>query len=317
MDLQELLFICRKSHEDSLYKDTGHKILSGFSGYKLCGLLQNLTSKLEGTQNVYLEIGVYQGLTLLSNACSNKNVKCYGIDNFSLFNEGGKNKDIVLERKKVLNANNAHIIDKDFEEALDDLDKYFEKGEKVGVFFIDGAHDYRSQLISLLKIKKYLSNDALIVIDDANYAHVRQATVDFLMTEPEFKLICEAYTKAHPANLSKIDKEHSIKGWWNGINIITKDENIILDNMIPEIDLINRNFHFKNHDVMRSKYTEILFDLSNLCQELINSNESESEIINSIKELINKQNEIASGRFEHHNTYSEGLPEFKINKLKK
>ena len=107
------------------------------------------------------------------------------------------------------------------------------------------------------------------------------------MTEPEFKLICEAYTKAHPANLSKIDKEHSIKGWWNGINIITKDENNILDNMIPEIDLINRNFHFKNHDVMRSKYTEILFDLSNLCQELINSNESESEIINSIwgKEL--------------------------------
>lgn len=316
MDLQELLYICKKNNESSIYEDNRNKILSGFSGYKLCGLLQYFTSLLNGSNNVYLEIGVYQGLTLLSNASSNKNVKCYGIDNFSLFNEGGKNKDIVLERKKILNAKNAHIIDKDFEEALDNLDKYLESGEKVGVFFVDGAHDYRSQLISLLKIKKYLSNDALIVIDDANYAHVRQATKDFLMTEPEFKLICEAYTKAHPANLSKTDKDKSIKGWWNGINVISKDKENILENMIPEIDLVHRNFHFKNHDIMRTKYTEILYDLSILCQDLIKNNEFKSKTITSIKELINNQKGITMGRYDHHNTYSENLPQFKINKLK-
>ena len=115
----------------------------------------------------------------------------------------------------------------DYEFALDNLNKFLKKDEKVGVFFIDGPHDYRSQLIPLLKIEKYLTNKSIIIIDDANYAHVRQATKDFLSINNSFKLLYEAYTESHVANLEESKKQNILDGWWNGVNIIVKDEKII------------------------------------------------------------------------------------------
>ena len=78
-------------------------ILTGYSGKKLITALQLFTKQLVNTNNIYLEIGVFQGLTLLSNAFYNKDVDCMGIDNFSLFNEDGNNKKTVEERINKLN----------------------------------------------------------------------------------------------------------------------------------------------------------------------------------------------------------------------
>jgi hypothetical protein len=69
------------------------------------------------------------------------------------------------------------ILKIDFEKAFEYLLK---KKIKIGVLYIDGPHDYRSQLISLEKYKKLLSINSVIIVDDANYYHVRKATQDFL-----------------------------------------------------------------------------------------------------------------------------------------
>ena len=95
------------------------------------------------------------------------------------------------------------------------------------------------------------------MIDDANYPHVRQATKDFLQTDNQFKLLCEAYTTAHPSNLSSNEKEKCILGWWNGVNIIVKDVNNELKDEVPYISRDNRDFHFLMHDFFRTKYIEI------------------------------------------------------------
>jgi hypothetical protein len=132
-------------------------VLTGFSGEKLMHCLQAFTRILCGSDACYVEIGVFQGLTLLSNAAVNSNVRCFGIDNFSLFNEGKNNLSIVEQRMRKLNM--------DYEAALQSLDRHL-GGRKVGVFFVDGPHDYRSQLVPLLLAKPYLAANCAIFVDD-------------------------------------------------------------------------------------------------------------------------------------------------------
>ena len=90
--------------------------------------------------------------------------------------------------------NNIKFIKKDFEIANKKIIN------KIAVLFIDGAHDYRSHLLALLKYSKHMSKEGIIIIDDANYYHVRKATSDFLDINKNFKLLYQKYTNIHIAN---------------------------------------------------------------------------------------------------------------------
>lgn len=203
----------------------GHdeSVLSGFSGRKLIGTLQRLSRLWGGAEQAcYLEIGVFQGLTLLSVAASNPGLICYGIDNFAFFDPKGTNLSLVEERRAKLKAANAHVINLDYEDALEKLDTHI-AGRKVAVFFVDGPHDYRSQLMCLELALPYLHEQAVIVVDDSNYRHVRQANRDFLVTHPEYALAFEAYTARHPTNMSPSENAEARAGWWNGVNVMARD----------------------------------------------------------------------------------------------
>ncbi|MEI2420994.1 hypothetical protein V6O07_12035, partial [Arthrospira platensis SPKY2] len=61
-------------------------ILTGLSGEKIIASLQRLATLFSQEEDVcYLEVGVFQGLTLISTALSCPQIKCYGIDNFAQF----------------------------------------------------------------------------------------------------------------------------------------------------------------------------------------------------------------------------------------
>jgi predicted O-methyltransferase YrrM len=195
--------------------------LSGFSGAKLLGVLQRLTAAApEGS--AYLEIGVYQGLSLVSVASANPTVPCVGVDNFAYFDPAHRNRATVLERAERAGASNVTLVDADFEDALDELDRRL-SGRRIGVYFVDGPHDYRSQLMCLLLARPFLHPEAAIVIDDCNYAHVRQANRDFLRSHPEFKLLFESYTGTHPDNMSDDERARARRGFWNGVNVLVRD----------------------------------------------------------------------------------------------
>ncbi|MBK7410887.1 MAG: class I SAM-dependent methyltransferase [Saprospirales bacterium] len=49
----------------------------------------------------------------------------------------------------------ATVINQDYEDALENLKTHIGE-KKVGLFFIDGPHDYRSQLMCLLLIQPFL-----------------------------------------------------------------------------------------------------------------------------------------------------------------
>ena len=123
---------------------------------------------------------------------------------------------------------------------------------RIGLFFIDGPHDYRSQLMCLLLGKELLSENAVVIVDDSNYRHVRLANRDFLLTNPEFALFFEAYTKCHPKNMSAADHDEARKGWWNGVNVIVRDPAAVLPRVYPPTHQ-DRRLYENEHRVHAAK----------------------------------------------------------------
>lgn len=208
------------------------EILTGYSGDKVLAVLQRLTAALLATDACYLEVGVFQGLSLLSVAMGCPGVHCYGIDNFAFFDPKGKNLGMVRDRARLLGVQNITIINEDYEVAFARLDSHL-SGRSVAVYFVDGPHDYRSQLQCLELALPHLHRDSVIVIDDSNYRHVRQANRDFLVTHPDWKLLCQAYTSRHPMNMPESERAAAVAGWWNGINILVHDPAGELETRLP------------------------------------------------------------------------------------
>ena len=232
MDASQMAKVIRDADEQGLASDIDRTVLDGYSGEKLIGALQRLSALWAGDPTAcYLEIGVYQGLTLLSVAGAVPGMPCFGIDNFAFFDPDGRNLDIVHARRETLGLDNAILVNEDYEDAFERLDDHL-GSRRIAVLFIDGPHDYRSQLMCLQLALPYLHRSASIVVDDSNYRHVRQANRDFLVTHPEFKLLFDAYTRCHPANMPAREREEASRGWWNGVNVIVHD---------PE-DVVPRNF---------------------------------------------------------------------------
>jgi hypothetical protein len=285
--------------------------LTGLSGRKLMHCLQRFSGLLCNEDAVYVELGVFQGLTLISNALINPKIECFGIDNFSLFNEGKKNLSIVEGRFAKYSVGNARIINLDYEEALLNLSRYL-GNRKIGVFFVDGPHDYRSQLLPLLLSKPYLAESCAIVVDDSNYAHVRQANCDFLRSHPEFALLFEAYTPAHVANLKPEDKEDVIAGWWNGVNIIVRDSLHLLPREFPVEDA--KHLYVESHEVFRHEFAELAFPALVAAQALLDASPEEAENAKAkLKAAMLEHRRNHPERFKNQNTYSRHLPASKIH----
>ncbi len=290
--------------------------VTGFSGKKLVGTLQRLSKGLNVQNECYLEIGVFQGMTLLSVAKANENLACFGIDNFSQFDPNGTNKRIIKKRAEINSITNFNLIESDFEDAFDKLEDNL-KGRKIGVYFVDGPHDYRSQLICLEFIKPYLSDNAIIVIDDANYRHVRQANSDFIKANPEYTLFYEHYTSHHPHYADKSNTEFK-EEWWNGVNIIVQDKDGVLDREFPMTER-DRSLYFNDHIIHSEKYSYLAPQALKIARGLL-----DFHLIDLAKGLIScfiKRNssmsKIHKGIYRSMNVFSGNLPRNNFNsKLK-
>ena len=126
-----------------LYKN---ELLTGFSGESLYGTLQRLARHLVDTDQCYLEVGVFQGMTLLSVAGSLESGLAYGIDNFAFFDPDQKNQGIVRERMEKLGIDNAVLIDQDYEDALEKLDRERERFPLTERPLMEAYRDIASRL---------------------------------------------------------------------------------------------------------------------------------------------------------------------------
>ncbi|MFQ5864011.1 MAG: class I SAM-dependent methyltransferase [bacterium] len=280
---------------------------TGFSGKKIIGLLQRLTPIFEDDDTAcYLEVGVFKGLTLLSTAISSPNLICFGIDNFAFFDPKKENLSYVKSRLAKYELKNVHIINSDYESAFSDLHSYIGK-KKIAVYFIDGPHDYRSQILTLFLALPYLHENAVIIVDDCNYRHVRQANNDFLIINPKWKLIFEAYTHCHPDNMTDDMSYLAREGWWNGVNVLVKDSANELIPMYPPTES-SRKLYENDHIIHGARFAEVVPQLLDFFQSILRLNLYKAGK-SSIKLILNcarNKNDFKS-RFDSMNTFSADL----------
>ncbi len=280
----------------------GTEGVEGFSGARLLALLRTLATRIVDEDDVYVEIGVYRGLTLSSVARATSG-PCVGIDDFSLFNPSGDNRRRVETILAEYGLSHVELLDMDVEVALTTFAQRF-PGRSIGVLFVDGGHDHRSQLIALLLARQHLTDGAVIVIDDTNYRHVRQATEDFLRTFPEFALAASASTASHPANMDESGERSVRRGWWNGTQVLVHDPDHTLSREpLPPSD--QHRFRL-SHDVFR----HLLADRAHEALKGIVAFVDEPSDANRLAlHALVAQERSRPGRFEHQNTDSAGQPE--------
>jgi hypothetical protein len=189
---------------------------TGMSGDKFRSYVKALMKESRGS---YLEVGTWRGFTILSSAISNPSKPHLGVDNFSQFDDGRVNKAIFEAASEGLS--NVQLFDMHYEDFFQANRQPLAK--TVGVYFFDASHDYRSQYIGLGLAKDLLMDGAIVLVDDANYHHVRYACYDFMDLNPDFQLIGEFFTGTHPGNMTPEQNQLAKKTWWNGCIIMCND----------------------------------------------------------------------------------------------
>lgn len=281
----------------------GTEGVEGFSGARILALLTNLAARIVDADDAYVEIGVYRGLTL-SNVAAAAQGPCVGIDDFSLFNPSGDNRRRVETVLAERGLDNVDLLDSDAEVALEEFAERF-PGRRIGLLFIDGGHDHRSQLIPLLLARQHLADGAVIVIDDTNYRHVRQATEDFLRAFPEFVLAAEASTPSHPANRDEAGEAEVRRGWWNGTQVLVHDPHrTIARSPLPPAD--QHRFRL-SHDVFRHLLADRAHEALKALVAFVDDPSDERR--DALTTLVADER-ARPGWFEHQNTESADRPTF-------
>jgi len=190
------------------------QVLEQVSGWTTPNVLQLLNFAVECMEadEIYCEVGCFHGSTLIGALLGHPDCKAYAVDNFSEEFNSGSDLDILLENLSKFNLEDqVCFCNQDVEEFFADLRK-IAIGDKIGVYFYDGSHDYRSQLLGLLLVKPFLADRALIVIDDSNWSEVKQADWDFIATNPKCKFLLELSTP-----------QNGYGSFWNGLQILSWD----------------------------------------------------------------------------------------------
>lgn len=310
--IEQLSARIAQAEKEGMLKDFG---IEGATGKKVLAILQHAIQLLENDE-CYVEIGVYRGLSLISTSIIAPHITAFGIDNFSQFDKDQTNKKYVENLINKHGLNHTILINMDFEDALHSLKDRLE-GKKIGLYFIDGPHDYRSQLVCLMFAQKFLSERAIIVIDNCNYNHVRQANQDFLYGNPEFKLLFEGYTRSHPANLKGDELNEAWNSWLDGVNIIVKDPDNELPAMYPP-SVRDRSLFFSDHRIHPMRNSVLAWRAAKLAAVL-----KPFQPIMFLAYLyklileVRKRKKSDIEPYPYINSFSNSLPYYNLNKLNK
>lgn len=183
---------------------------NGMSRSRLMKLLNAAVTCMVDDE-MYLEVGCYQGGSLISALADNDKL-AVAVDNFSQFTESNNvgvlasniNAAGIKERVRFYNASYDYF----FQALGSVLD-----GIKVGVYFYDGAHDTQSQLNGYELALPYLADQCLVFVDDYRYPEVKESVRLFLLAHSEFHVIFER----EPA-------ENFDLMWWDGLVILARGD---------------------------------------------------------------------------------------------
>ena len=170
--------------------------------------LLNLAAANLGPGEAYLEVGSFKGLSLIGAMLGNEGRRFYAIENFLEFNlDGEATKAELLDNlaRWAGRTGTAQLLEGD---CFDLLRRSSPLRERVGVYLYDGAHGRLPHYLALGVAERWLSDRALVVVDDASWPIVRRATDRYLAAHPGYRLLFDL-----PA-----EREEDPR-WWNGVRV--------------------------------------------------------------------------------------------------
>jgi len=142
----------------------------GFCGRVHRLFFNNLVHAIENPR--YLEIGIFRGATLCA-AISNNKVRAMGIDNWTEY--GGKPNEFYANLLTIRGPESTvSVLEQDFRTV-----DYAHIG-KFNMLFYDRPHYERDQYDGVVMALPALDDQAVLLVDDWNWNHVRRATLNAL-----------------------------------------------------------------------------------------------------------------------------------------
>ncbi|NJL92054.1 MAG: tetratricopeptide repeat protein [Coleofasciculaceae cyanobacterium SM2_1_6] len=163
--------------------------------------LLNFAVSCLDTTEIYCEIGTNQGATLIGALLNNLDKVAYAIDDFASHDDPEESLLKLTDNlEKFQLSDQVYFYAQDCESFFFDL-RAAATDDRLGVYFYDGSHDYRSQLMGLMLAREFLAEQALVIINNTNWGTTKQGIWDFLAINPEATLLLDLSTSIdhHPS----------------------------------------------------------------------------------------------------------------------
>jgi predicted O-methyltransferase YrrM len=124
--------------------------------------LLNVAFRNIPSEECYLEIGTFQGKSLVSAMLDNPPKKVFACDNFSEFTESNSYKRLMNNLSKYGFKEQVVFYNDDFKKTLNKKNINI----PVGLYFFDGPHDKDNQYQGIKLGEPLLADQALVLVDD-------------------------------------------------------------------------------------------------------------------------------------------------------
>jgi predicted O-methyltransferase YrrM len=174
--------------------------------------LLNLAASLLGSGESYVEVGTYYGASLIG-AMRGNSGDFVAIDAFVFGETEVRGRRLPPASRPGLEES-LHSFGSDGATILEgDAFEVIEGGSlgnrRVGVYYYDGAHGYEDQLRGLRAIEPWLAEEALLIVDDAEWDQVARATRDYLAGQPRARQLFDIPGEAG-----------GYVQWWDGVAVL-------------------------------------------------------------------------------------------------
>lgn len=165
--------------------------------------LVNLAASCLDAGEAYVEVGTFQGASLIAAMLGNEEKRIVGIDGFGF-------REASLEKVR---ANVARFGLREPEIVVGDAFQLVPAGvladTKVGVWYYDADHSFEAQLDGLRIAELHLVPGALIIVDDTDWEDVDRAMDAYLSEQPRARrvLTIDGNTRGAPQ-------------WWEGMQVL-------------------------------------------------------------------------------------------------
>lgn len=192
--------------------------VAGMASIKKLKLLNLAVSCLVKHGNeCYLEVGSFQGKSLIGALLGNSHAHAVACDNFSLFDDPNSPKNLDILKQNLARyrlSERVQFFDCDFRELLAEWN--VRQLPRVGVYFYDGAHDEESQFVGVRMVEDILADNAVVIVDDWRHAEDSQSYAE-AGTKRAISASPNEWSITHvlPARYNG-----DLEQWWNGMGVL-------------------------------------------------------------------------------------------------